>query len=126
MTPFDEALAQLEKAPEGKGLAFEKAIKWWLSNDDSWSNFFVADSIRLWRESEVAEGPDSGIDLTAKDHLERHWAIQVKNWRKEKALPQSEVDKFLSAFNTKTFHGRLLISTTESISRNALGALAGQ
>ena len=126
MSSFEEVLAHLDSAPEGKGQAFETAVKWWLSNDDSWSSFFLEDSIRLWRDSEVAEGPDIGIDLTAKDHLGRHWAIQVKNWRKEKALPKSEVDKFLSASNTKTFHGRLLISTTESISRNAVRAMADQ
>ncbi len=67
MTPFDEALAQLEKASEGKGQAFEKAVKWWLQYDSIWSGKFDPSSVKLWSESPHRTGPDVGIDLTATD-----------------------------------------------------------
>lgn len=123
---FNTVLGHLEAAPGGKGFAFERAAKWWLQNDPSWSNFFDRSSVKLWGESELAEGPDIGIDLTARDSLGRNWAIQVKNWNIEKPLPKGEIDKFLSASNTRKFFGRLLITTTKEISRNALRAIADQ
>jgi superfamily II DNA or RNA helicase len=116
----------METAREGKGFAFEVAVKWWLQNDPSWANFFDKSSVKLWAESDLADGPDIGIDLTAQDSLGRNWAVQVKNWNVAKPLPKGEIDKFLSASNTRKFFGRLLITTTKEISRNALRAISDQ
>jgi superfamily II DNA or RNA helicase len=126
MTPFDEALAQLEKASEGKGQAFEKAVKWWLQYDSIWSGKFDPSSVKLWSESPHRTGPDVGIDLTATDRGGGHWAIQVKNWQPSRAIPKSEVDSFLSASSTSDFVGRLLVTTTNEISRNAIRTISEQ
>jgi predicted helicase len=123
---FEAVLRKLESHPKGKGHAFEVAAKWWLQNDPNWASFFEPESIKLWNYSELADGPDIGIDLTARDFLGRNWAVQVKNWSPEKPLPKAEIDKFLTASNTKLFFGRVLLTTTKEISRNARKSLADQ
>ena len=126
VTSFDEVLGQLENAPEGKGQAFEEAVKWWLQSDPIWSGKFEPSSVKLWSESPHRTGPDVGIDLTATDKGGGHWAIQAKNWEPSRAIPKSEVDSFLSASSTSTFVGRLLVTTTNEISRNALRTISEQ
>lgn len=123
---FETVLASFGNQSQVKGKRFEEAIKWWLRNDTIWANEFVPESVLLWSESPHRNGPDIGIDLTAEDFLGNIWAIQVKNWRAKGALPKSEIDKFLSASNTKSFSHRLLISTTQAISPNALRAIEDQ
>lgn len=125
-TTFETVLASFGNQSQVKGKRFEEAIKWWLRNDTIWANEFVPESVLLWSESPHRNGPDIGIDLTAEDFLGNIWAIQVKNWRANGVLPKSEIDKFLSASNTKSFSHRLLISTTQAISPNALRAIEDQ
>jgi len=119
LTAFSDVLRSLELSTRGKGAAFEIAVKWWLKNDLVWSGFFINDSVRLWGESPLRYGPDIGIDLTATDLNGGHWAIQVKNWNPDTALPKAELDSFLSASSTGDFVGRLLITTTNTLSANA-------
>ena len=119
MTVFSEVLAMLESSADGKGIAFERAVKWWLKNDPIWAGHFKEDSVLLWTESPLRYGPDIGIDLTATDFSGGNWAIQVKNWDPETTLPKGELDSFLSASSTGDFVGRLLITTTNSLSANA-------
>lgn len=125
-TNFEAVLRKLDSDHKGKGHAFEVAAKWWLQNDPDWASFFEPESVKLWTDSELADGPDIGIDITARDYFGRNWAVQVKNWRPEKPLPKAEIDKFLTASNTKRFFGRVLLTTTKEISRNARKALADQ
>jgi predicted helicase len=125
-SPFEAALASLGNNSQEKGKRFEEAIKWWLRTDKVWRNELLPDSVLLWSESPFRNGPDIGIDLTAEDNFGNIWAIQVKNWNSSSPLPKSEVDKFLAASNTKTFTRRLLVSTTEAISINALRAIEDQ
>lgn len=125
-TVFDEVLKSFGDSSHVKGKRFEEAVKWWLTNDSVWKNEFVPESVLLWDESPYRNGPDIGIDLTAEDIFGNIWAIQAKNWKESTALPKSEIDKFLSASNTKTFSHRLLISTTETVSGNAQRAIEEQ
>lgn len=123
---FKDVLESLGTNSYSKGTNFEHVVKWWLQNDEVWSKELVSSSVRLWQESPLRTGPDIGIDLTAEDFNGNVWAIQAKNWNSETTLPKGEVDKFLSASNTKVFQKRLLISTTNSISTNALRAIDEQ
>lgn len=125
-THFSRALDLLEEDKRGKGLAFELAVKWWLKNDPLWSGQFVPESVKLWGESSLRDGPDIGIDLTAESRSGGMWAIQVKNWRESTSLPKKEVDSFLSASGSGKYVGRLLVTTTNQISRNALRAIKSQ
>lgn len=127
ITPtFEQVLASFGQDSQVKGRKFEDAIKWWLTNDPFWKNELKPSSVSLWSESKYRNGPDIGIDLTAEDYQGNTWAIQVKNWNQEKSLPKSEIDKFLSASNTKQFSRRLLITTTQNISSNAIRAIDDQ
>ena len=123
---FADVLESLGTNSYSKGTNFEHVVKWWLQNDEVWSKELVSSSVKLWQESPLRTGPDIGIDLTAEDFNGNVWAIQAKNWNSEATLPKGEIDKFLSASNTKAFHKRLLISTTNSISTNALRAIDEQ
>lgn len=123
---FEDVLASFGENSQVKGKKFEQAIKWWLTNDPFWKSELNSSSVSLWNESKFRNGPDIGIDLTAEDHLGNVWAIQVKNWDSTKALPKSEIDKFLSTSNTKQFTHRLLVTTTQQISANAIRAIEDQ
>ncbi len=123
---FEDVLASFGGNSQVKGKKFEHAIKWWLTNDPFWKSELNPSSVTLWNDSKFRNGPDIGIDLTAEDHQGNVWAIQVKNWESTKALPKSEIDKFLSTSNTKQFTHRLLITTTQQISANAIRAIEDQ
>lgn len=119
MSAFLEVLKKFESGSADKGRAFEHALKWWLSNDPTWSNVFDPERIYLWDESPHRNGPDTGIDLTAVDRFGKIWAIQAKNWNPSASLPKSEIDSFLSASSTSVYSSRLLVTTTLTISANA-------
>lgn len=123
---FADVLRSLGSSSYSKGANFEHLVKWWLQNDEVWSKELNSSSVKLWQESPFRTGPDIGIDLTAEDFNGNVWAIQSKNWNTEATLPKGEIDKFLSASNTKAFQKRLLISTTNTISVNALRAIDEQ
>jgi superfamily II DNA or RNA helicase len=123
---FLEIFSQLDSSATKRGLKFEALCKWWLANDPIWSQELIRESIKLWEESPFRSGRDIGVDLTALDKLGNVWAIQVKGWDPSKSLPKKEIDKFLSASNTRQFSRRLLITTTNSISANAKRALDEQ
>lgn len=123
---FEKVLESLGQESFSKGTKFERVLKWWLQNDNIWSQELLPDSVKLWEESTYRTGPDIGIDLTAKDIHGNVWAIQSKNWNPDAVLPKSEIDKFLTASNTKIFHKRLLVTTTNAISTNALRAIQEQ
>ncbi len=119
LNKFPDVLRQIDAGQEEKGKAFEKALKWWLSQDPIWSKVFEPSKIHLWEESPFRNGPDTGIDLTAMDRFGKVWAIQAKNWDPDAALPKSEIDSFLSASSTATYSSRLLVTTTQTLSANA-------
>jgi superfamily II DNA or RNA helicase len=119
MSDFLEILQRLDSGSAEKGKAFEHALKWWLSNDPTWSKVFSPEGIHLWNESPHRKGPDTGIDLTAVDRFGKVWAIQAKNWDPTTSLPKSEIDSFLSASSTPIYSSRLLVTTTRTISANA-------
>jgi superfamily II DNA or RNA helicase len=123
---IDDLLKKLPPDNFGKGDAFEKLVKWWLQNDAVWRGLLKPNTVKLWNESPHRQGRDIGIDLTAEDYLGHVWAIQAKNWKEETSLPKSEIDKFLSASNTRNFQKRLLVTTTSSISSNAVSAMDHQ
>jgi superfamily II DNA or RNA helicase len=123
---FDDFLIHLNQSAHGKGKAFEEAVEWWLTNDIYWGSLFEPHSVAMWERSDFRDGVDIGIDLTARDRLGNVWAIQVKNWSQERGLPKSEIDKFLATSNTAVFQKRLLITTTTSMSPNAIRAIESQ
>ena len=123
---FEEIMASLEGGSYEKGQRFEKVLKWWLQNDPYWKTVLKPHSVKLWQDSDLRDGIDIGIDLTAEGFDGRIWAIQAKNWRAERAIPKSEIDKFLVASNTSVYQQRLLVTSTNEISTNAERAILQQ
>lgn len=123
---IDELLKSFSDENYEKGIQFEVLVKWWLKNDPFWKNELIPGSVKLWNESPHRVGRDIGIDLTGEDRFGNVWAIQAKYWREQTSLPKSEIDKFLSASNTRKFDKRLLVTTTASISSNASLAMEQQ
>ena len=126
MDSFSRILDSFPDSNTGKGVAFEVACREFLIGDSVWSNTFDPLTVHLWKDSPFRTGADIGIDLTAEDRTGGVWAIQAKNWKRDTPIPKSEVDKFLSASNTSVFSRRLLITTTDFISGNALRAISEQ
>ena len=54
------------------------------------------------------------------------WAVQSKCFAPERDIPKSEIDSFLSESNDATISGRLLISSTDGIGKNAEQVLKRQ
>ena len=123
---FDELIDALPGSPQEKGFHFELVAKRWLMRDPIWSAKFIPETVDLWADSKFNDGADIGIDLTAETLDGQSWAIQVKLWSSERTLPKSELDKFLSASNTKHFSHRLLITSSKELSQNLWRAVKGQ
>lgn len=123
---FDEIVASIDGENYGKGQRFEEVVQWWLQNDAYWRTVLKPHSVKLWRDSELRDGVDIGIDLTAEGVDGQTWAIQVKNWNADKPIPKSEIDKFIVASNTSAYQHRLLVTSTNEISANAERAISQQ
>lgn len=123
---FDEVLASIDGDSYGKGQRFEKLLRWWLQNDPYWKTVLKPHSVNLWQDSDLRDGVDIGIDLTAEGFDGQTWAIQAKNWSADKPIPKSEIDKFIVASNTPAYQQRVLITSTNEISTNAERAISQQ
>jgi hypothetical protein len=95
---IDAAFSSLERAQEVRTLVTEGHIK----------TVSVAALVDRW-------GGDAGIDLVAKDHDGRLWAIQAKAYAPENAVTKADVDKFLAESSRAVFSYRLLIATTDKL-----------
>lgn len=123
---FEEIMASIDGESYEKGQRFEKVLQWWLQNDPYWRTVLKPHTVKLWRDSELRDGVDIGIDLTAEGFDGKTWAIQAKNWKADKPIPKSEIDKFIVASNTATYQRRVLVTSTNEISTNAERAISQQ
>jgi superfamily II DNA or RNA helicase len=80
----------------------------------------------LWNDWLERWGADKGIDLVALTKNDELWAIQAKAVHRDRSIPKSELDSFLSESNRPQFDYRLIIATTDDIGRNARDTIAGQ
>ena len=119
-------MASIDGESYEKGQRFEKVLQWWLQNDPYWRTVLKPHTVKLWQESELRDGVDIGIDLTAEGFDGRTWAIQAKNWKADNPIPKSEIDKFIVASNTSTYQRRVLVTSTNEISSNAERAISQQ
>lgn len=108
--------------PDGKD--FELLCKWYLENEPLWKSIFR--KVWLWSEWPQRWGRDRGIDLVAESHDARVFAIQAKNYGAQHAITKSDVDKFLSESNREMIAERLLIGSTDRVSRSAFEVMRAQ
>jgi superfamily II DNA or RNA helicase len=122
---FNDLLSQLDPDDRLKGMQFERICKWFLSNDP----LFAARLRHVWLWKEWPDrwsGTEAGIDLVAEDFDGHLWAVQAKAYREDRAIPKSELNKFLSESNRVEFSQRLLIATTDGLHHIAQGTLSAQ
>jgi len=100
-----------------RGKQFEHFVKWFLVNDPIWRT--QIEQIWLWDEYPQRWGKDLGIDLVFQNKNGELWAVQAKCYADTTSITKSHVDSFISESDSKTFSGRLLIGTTDSLADNA-------
>ncbi|URL01833.1 DEAD/DEAH box helicase family protein [Avibacterium sp. 20-126] len=82
-----------------------------------------------WVEKYQPEGTrktDTGIDLVAIDFEEKFTAIQCKNYSPDHRIRKSDIDSFFTASGKKIFSHRLIVTTTDHWSENAVKSLYDQ
>lgn len=85
------------------------------------------DAVWLWRDWPDRNGPDTGIDLVAREEATGDlWAIQCKFYEPEHTLSRQDIDSFLARSGQHPFRHRLIISTTDKWGTHAEAACANQ
>ena len=100
------------------GKAFEVFSKWFLKNDPEWS--MQVDEVWLWDEWPDKWGPDCGIDLVFRHKNGETWAVQSKCYDTSYPVTKKDMDTFLSESNRALIHKRLLLTSTDLMSANAI------
>ena len=72
-----------------------------------------------WYEYPDRWSKDLGIDLVLKHKNGDLWAVQAKGYAETTSITKAQVDSFISAADSETFAGRLLIGTANSLGDNA-------
>ena len=125
MPHFDEALTILrDRATDfaGMGRSFERLIKTTLTQDQG----ILGDRFEcvwMWSEWPERDGPDTGIDLVAKEREGGYCAIQCKFFDPHRPVPKKAIDSFMAASEPLRFTSRLIVNTGGSIQKNALRTL---
>ena len=117
MASFKDFLSTFSSNTDEKGKQFERFVKWFLVNDPTWKT--QVEKVWHWAEYPDRWGADLGIDLVFKHKNGDLWAVQAKCYAETTSITKAHVDSFISESDSKTFAGRLLIGTTDSLANNA-------
>ena len=117
MASFTDFLSTFSTDSGEKGQQFERFVKWFLVNDSVWKT--QVEQVWHWAEYPKRWGKDLGIDLVFKTKSGDLWAVQAKCYAATTSITKAHVDSFISEADSKTFAGRLLIGTTDSLADNA-------
>ena len=117
MASFKDFLSTFSSSTDEKGKQFERFVKWFLVNDPTWKT--QVEKVWHWAEYPDRWGADLGIDLVFKHKNGDLWAVQAKCYAESTSITKAHVDSFISESDSKTFAGRLLIGTTDSLADNA-------
>ena len=126
MATFEEFRSTFPESSNDKGESFEVFLsEWMFKHHPLLSSHYK----KIWRFSEwpgAWSSTDIGTDLIAEDHLGKICAIQAKFYKETGTIPKSGIDSFLSDTNRAEVDYRLLIATTDGLSKNATNAIEGQ
>jgi superfamily II DNA or RNA helicase len=114
---FNDLLSTLDGRQEVRSRQFERIARWFLLNAPGYRE--RVSRVWLWAEWPDAWGPDSGIDLVARDRDGGLWAIQAKLYHPAYAIRKSDIDSFLSESMCYDFAYRLLVATTDRLGPTA-------
>ncbi len=120
MATLEQLISTFEGHETARGKMFERACKWLLENDPTYSNL---KKVWLWDDWPGRWDIDRGIDLIAEDEDGKIWGIQAKLYRPENSINRKDIDTFLTESSNKYIHQRLLIGTTDNVSRGGIGAM---
>ncbi|MGV8882353.1 MAG: DEAD/DEAH box helicase [Rhodoglobus sp.] len=128
MTTIHELLAEYTAlAPDmrSKGLYFERLVQNFLTYDPLLQSRF--DDVWLWNEWPNRTGADTGIDLVARErYTGKLCAIQCKFYADDHTVLKADIDSFFTASGKTGFDSRLIVTTTNKWSKNALDAITNQ
>ncbi len=114
-----DAIRESSKTTQEMGAAFERATLYFLKHDPVWKQRFSA--VWMWQDSPVCGGPDTGIDLVARDaDTDAYWAVQCKCFQETHYLQKQDIDSFFNEAGKDIYAGRIIVAATENWSRHAL------
>ncbi|SLN32571.1 hypothetical protein ROG8370_01290 [Roseovarius gaetbuli] len=117
MTRFSSFIASIQR-DGNDGRAFELFVKWFLQNDPEWST--QVKSVWLWNDWPEKWGPDTGINLVFEHKNGDIWAVQAKCYDSKYPVSKKDMDTFLSESNRSIINKRLLVTSTDLMSANAI------
>jgi len=117
-----DVIRSSSKNSHEKGHRFELAARYFFKNDPVWCQRFS--DVWMWADSPLREGPDTGIDLVAKEtDTGKYWAIQCKCYDDNYSIQKQNIDSFFNEAGKDLYVGRIVFSSTENWSRHALKSL---
>ena len=99
-----------------KGKDFERLVKFYLQNDPQRKQQFK--QVYLWNEWPKRDGADTGVDLVAEGYQGEYCAVQAKCYHPDTTLPMLALGNFFTTSGRKPFTERLIVSTTDKVSKN--------
>ena len=115
------------KSEREKGTYFELLCIKYFQNEPAYADLFIqVQTYTEWAKEQDLTGKDTGIDLVATDKDGGFCAIQCKLYDAERKVSKAEIDSFLSAASKTYFKSRIIVSTTNEWSQNALDTLENQ
>lgn len=115
------------KSEREKGTYFELLCIKYFENEPAYADLFTkVQTYTEWAKEQGLTGKDTGVDLVATDKDGGFCAIQCKLYDADRKVSKSEIDSFLSAASKTYFKSRIIVSTTNEWSQNALDTLENQ
>ncbi|MFA5702631.1 MAG: DEAD/DEAH box helicase family protein, partial [Advenella sp.] len=110
-----------------KGTDFEQLVRVYLRHEPFYKDIYE----NVWMYADWAElqgylRKDTGIDLVAKTTTGEFHAIQCKNYAPEYKIAKADIDSFFTASGRRDFSHRVIVTTTNEWTNNALSALDNQ
>ena len=107
------------------GKKFEKLVAYYFRNEAIYQNRFS--EVWLWMEWPERNGPDTGIDLVARErNTNEYCAIQCKCFDPERTLNKGDIDSFFTASGRRPFTSRIIVCTTKKLTTHVKNALDNQ
>ncbi|MCX7545509.1 DEAD/DEAH box helicase [Marinicella gelatinilytica] len=130
-TPLQQILntyRSSSKTEREKGTYFEKLIITFFKYEARYKALYSdVWTYSDWATEQGISGKDTGIDLVAKTKgTDEYHAIQCKLYDEGATIYKKHIDSFFTASGKKPFSNRLIVTTTNNWSDNALDALEDQ